>query len=593
MILKSIVMGIKNIKDFIKLKTSYVLFILTFLLLLIGLAASVYLSQQSQELRGKAANERLADVTGLRGTYYNNINVCTRSSRSGSRVDPQINFEWVFPPDTKQAGYPPSEAFIGYFSARWTGTLIPKGTGEYSFNTYTNDGVRLWVDGKLIIQNWRDNSSSEVMKNTGKITFSEVKEYPILMEYFGTGGFKHTAKLTWQSDFFQEEAVPQANLFPSSSACPALSIPVYAKVGSLCKEYLNPCDVPCDWERISSCSISPTISVTSTPTLTPAPTSPTGLKDSDCVLATIPTLIKANEEKSVFVAVKNTGSMTWKSSSSSNARLNEEALPKLGSLDNVWNVNKVNLEKDVKPGEVYFFDFKIKAPSVSGNYPGQWQMVEENKKWFGEKCGPPTVKVENGGEEVIDTLDYFISKHKDKGVGGTHPLSQTVDGNISYYVKFANPQAFEVHKWDDNYIYLVEDHRSAEKLTYNFSNGLWMKRRMKVGEYVFASNKIQWYSFDEGTKKCSKSGIASSYGYSTKLEAHFPKFDLGGGFGVQDVIVLKYDYNGPGSEKFYYSKEWGWVKWELYDNNTLVKTSTFNKPGKLTPPIKSYACTSQ
>src|SRR2546422_2552981 len=40
------------------------------------------------------------------------------------------------------------------FSVRWTGKVEPKQSGEYAVHTISNDGVRLWVDGKLIVDNW-------------------------------------------------------------------------------------------------------------------------------------------------------------------------------------------------------------------------------------------------------------------------------------------------------------------------------------------------------------------------------------------------------------------------------------------------------
>src|SRR6185369_9806070 len=45
-------------------------------------------------------------------------------------------------------------------------------------------------------------------------------------------------------------------------------------------------------------------------------------------------------------------------------------------------------------------------------------------------------------------------------------------------------------------------------------------------------------------------------------------------------------------ERFYYSKEWGWVKWELYQNNALVQTSLFNKiTAAPAQTMAIYSCT--
>jgi hypothetical protein len=52
------------------------------------------------------------------------------------------------------------------FSVRWVGTVQPPTSGNYTFYTESDDGVRLWVDGRLIVDNWTDHSRTE---NAGTI----------------------------------------------------------------------------------------------------------------------------------------------------------------------------------------------------------------------------------------------------------------------------------------------------------------------------------------------------------------------------------------------------------------------------------------
>jgi MSHA biogenesis protein MshQ len=40
------------------------------------------------------------------------------------------------------------------FSARWTGKVKAPITGSITFSTVSDDGVRLWIDNNLIIDNW-------------------------------------------------------------------------------------------------------------------------------------------------------------------------------------------------------------------------------------------------------------------------------------------------------------------------------------------------------------------------------------------------------------------------------------------------------
>jgi hypothetical protein len=98
----------------------------------------------------------------------------------------------------------------GPFSARWTGTVEARFSEEYTFHTYTNDGVRLEVDGKQIIDNWTDHSETE---DRGAIALQAGRKYPVQLEYFYGGG-QGAMKLHWSSKSQAKEAVPAERLTP-------------------------------------------------------------------------------------------------------------------------------------------------------------------------------------------------------------------------------------------------------------------------------------------------------------------------------------------------------------------------------------------
>lgn len=77
------------------------------------------------------------------------------------------------------------------FSARWTQSVY-LGAGTYRFITYTDDGVRLWVDGRLLINSWRSMRGSR----SASIRLSEGM-HEIKMEYYERTGAA-LARLTWQ-----------------------------------------------------------------------------------------------------------------------------------------------------------------------------------------------------------------------------------------------------------------------------------------------------------------------------------------------------------------------------------------------------------
>ncbi|HSG15960.1 MAG TPA: PA14 domain-containing protein [Anaerolineae bacterium] len=118
-----------------------------------------------------------------RGEYFNNTNLSGQSALVRNEAD--INFDWG-------AGSPvPGKIGTDNFSARWTRNLdlMP---GRYQFATTTDDGVRLWVNSQLIIDQWRDQHPTtyraEIDLSGGSI--------PVKMEYYeNTGGAK--AQLSW------------------------------------------------------------------------------------------------------------------------------------------------------------------------------------------------------------------------------------------------------------------------------------------------------------------------------------------------------------------------------------------------------------
>ena len=98
---------------------------------------------------------------------------------------------------------------FGAFSARWTGQIEPKFSEEYSFHTLSNDGVRLWINGTQIINNWTDHGEVE---DTGKIKLEAGRRYDLKLEYFYNGG-NGVTKLLWSSVRQTKEIIPNRALF--------------------------------------------------------------------------------------------------------------------------------------------------------------------------------------------------------------------------------------------------------------------------------------------------------------------------------------------------------------------------------------------
>jgi len=136
---------------------------------------------------------------GVRADYFEFVGqgttVPTRAVAFASppvltRIDPEINFNWGDP------GSPDPCIAVDYFASRWSGAVEAGWTETYVFNARTDDGVRLWIGGELVVDDWvqggmRDNFSTP-------IDFVAGQRYSLMMEqYENTGGAG--AELFWQS----------------------------------------------------------------------------------------------------------------------------------------------------------------------------------------------------------------------------------------------------------------------------------------------------------------------------------------------------------------------------------------------------------
>ena len=124
------------------------------------------------------ADRRLA---GLRGDYYEGTKF---EILRYTRVDPTVNFKWT--DQSPLAEVPSQNKFpANNFSVRWSGQVRPRYAETYTFRTTSDDGVRLWVGGKKIIDNWTDHPATT---DAGQIKLEAGRWYPIVLEFYEKGG---------------------------------------------------------------------------------------------------------------------------------------------------------------------------------------------------------------------------------------------------------------------------------------------------------------------------------------------------------------------------------------------------------------------
>jgi hypothetical protein len=102
----------------------------------------------------------------------------------------------------------------GNFAARWTGRIDPPTSGTYRLTTVSDDGVRLWLDGKLLIENWTDHAPSEDHA-TVELTAGRTAE--LRLEYYQGGGGA-TVRLRWTRPDGTTEVIPPDRLLQPDGA---------------------------------------------------------------------------------------------------------------------------------------------------------------------------------------------------------------------------------------------------------------------------------------------------------------------------------------------------------------------------------------
>jgi hypothetical protein len=144
--------------------------------------------------------------TGLLGQYYDNSDF---TNLKLTRTDARVDFNWG-------DGQPASAIGRDTFSVRWQGTVKPRFTETYTFYTVADDGVRLWVNGQQLINDWTIHPPTE---RSGSIQLNAEQAYDIKLEYFEQGGGA-VARLLWSSPSQQKQVIPQDRLFASTTSGP-------------------------------------------------------------------------------------------------------------------------------------------------------------------------------------------------------------------------------------------------------------------------------------------------------------------------------------------------------------------------------------
>ena len=134
---------------------------------------------------------------GLKAEYFNNQTLSGPAVTV--RTDPRIDFDWGrFNPTPELTG--------NNFSVRWTGKLTPPESGNYTLGFTVDDGARLYIDGKLLVDAWSSNPNKTATK---EIVLEAGRSYDLRMEYFQNNR-ENIAKLVWSYPRMTERLLEEA-----------------------------------------------------------------------------------------------------------------------------------------------------------------------------------------------------------------------------------------------------------------------------------------------------------------------------------------------------------------------------------------------
>lgn len=124
------------------------------------------------------------------------------------QVDPKVDFDW-------RSGRPNKKTPSNNLYAKWEGTVLPESSETYLFRVKADGGVKLWVGGELVIDDWVNGRFA--MHRSGTAVLQAGVPTSIILEYFDTTG-QASVQLRWVSPNHALEVIPTENLFPLPAA---------------------------------------------------------------------------------------------------------------------------------------------------------------------------------------------------------------------------------------------------------------------------------------------------------------------------------------------------------------------------------------
>ncbi len=161
-------------------------------------------------------NAATGNGIGLLGQYFGNHTSANPFSGTPALVETNstINFNWGMTGPNPAVG-------ATNFTVRWTGSLEPQYSELYTFTTTADDGVRLYVNGQLLINDWFDKTSATT--NSASMEMTAQQYYNLELDYYQKTN-NASVSLSWSSPSTPIAIIPETQLFPFSNPPPAVVV---------------------------------------------------------------------------------------------------------------------------------------------------------------------------------------------------------------------------------------------------------------------------------------------------------------------------------------------------------------------------------
>lgn len=126
---------------------------------------------------------------GLAAEYFHGRDF---NRSAGKRVEEKLEHTWPGPP---LEDWPVDLAGGNEFSGRWEGSLVAPESGTYEIGVEADDGFRLWLDGKKVVEDWRDRAK---LYRGAKVDLQKGEKLPLKIEYY-QGDHDRSLRLAWKT----------------------------------------------------------------------------------------------------------------------------------------------------------------------------------------------------------------------------------------------------------------------------------------------------------------------------------------------------------------------------------------------------------